>query len=1283
MKTIKEKRKEGKFTRKRNKFTKRTISPIVLVAFFVYTIIPLPIKAAECVDWDGDGWGWDGEKGCQMSEEVTLKAPTTSNKKAEEVRDGTNLTNILPAIIPQETTKQCIDTDGDGWGWDGEKGCRVEKTNLEEKTSEVSVNNSQNNNLNPETDNSTLNNTILNLLNYANNFMTSVVSGAFASQPFNQTTLALLFNNSSYITLRKKAEEDKKNKLKDLNKARNNKLNSLKKNYQALVQKLKDSFQKKKTAFQLRKQNILNRLQQTTNRINSIQTGLEKVKFLKQKLASLLNNFNYAQSQENSHYALYLQEKKEKEHNKKKYKKYKKKYKKKHKKKYKKRYKKYKKRYKKHKKRAQNEKNSWQYFANLKRSKAREYDQVRQEIASLENQQRELSSLTRKKSALEWETDALAKLEKEQLTKEEQILNSSLTSALNSYESNQQEIDNEYINSLGIAEEEYQKELKKTGIYQEKIDAIFNDNGLIFLTKGEREEVLKQLNQKLNQEKEIVKSRIGSRYAYLANLAQEIRNAIANNAQEALEIVNQKVALAYTAFLKVKSKTKKDRHKYEDRKDIEKKAKKYAKKYKKYLKKAEKYKRKGNHKKYKKYLSKAQSKLKKYKKYSKKLAKYGGTTKHYKEGFKALEDLVKQYEKQYQQTLQEQQRARQTYTTILQQADSKQQSLLSLAQEERTREITKLDQAGVDYYQFDKIGIYPEIDLSSYFQGIATISLSGGIMGAEAGLQTAKSITKQISKISHKIKKKYRKELKKAEEEEERERLAQRRYYQQQQRIKMEEKRNADDFLKQQINQFLSFGYNPDLKQDRTVLGNTNIDSGNSSYQNIKPLILPKKFKLDSKDFNLTITPKKSWLKKIKEMGEKVKDWGKDLIFKTKDKIQDTTHSLWEKTKNAWNKTKSSFDDFKETVQEGLVNTWEKTKNIVNKGVYFVMGGVAWYNKWKKGSEDKKREEEILKRESVLPAIASEVVYEKDDKEEIVQTKEFAKIGFDKIINDTELEKYGLSSGMLEDKKSGLRARLYINKTTGQIILAFAGTNPLDSADAKADTEQALGLETRQYEQVRNISRKLQEAINNGNINKDRLIITGHSLGGGEASLVGAMIGAKTYVFNAAGLHPNTLLRAKVNLDQDFSNIVNFRTAGDLITYLQEKSEKQEIDYFLKLKNVVNENPVIKNITGALINNCYAKDLSPKAIEIINKHMDNHDKLKNILPDAIGKQVNVGNKVLNLLTNGVIDTVNIIPGTEYIDDILLKDLNSNALSVTLKSVWRGYQHTNIYHYNEN
>lgn len=50
---------------------------------------------AACIDPDGDGWGWDGERSCLVS--------TTSTQVAG----------------------QCVDEDGDGWGWDGQKSCRI------------------------------------------------------------------------------------------------------------------------------------------------------------------------------------------------------------------------------------------------------------------------------------------------------------------------------------------------------------------------------------------------------------------------------------------------------------------------------------------------------------------------------------------------------------------------------------------------------------------------------------------------------------------------------------------------------------------------------------------------------------------------------------------------------------------------------------------------------------------------------------------------------------------------------------------------------------------------------------------------------------------------------------------------------------------------------------------------------------------------------------------------------------------------------------------------------
>ncbi len=64
------------------------LSAILLSAFIAVT--PAPVSASECVDSDGDGWGWDGTQSCRMDE-----AP------------------------------ECVDSDGDGWGWDGTQSCRM------------------------------------------------------------------------------------------------------------------------------------------------------------------------------------------------------------------------------------------------------------------------------------------------------------------------------------------------------------------------------------------------------------------------------------------------------------------------------------------------------------------------------------------------------------------------------------------------------------------------------------------------------------------------------------------------------------------------------------------------------------------------------------------------------------------------------------------------------------------------------------------------------------------------------------------------------------------------------------------------------------------------------------------------------------------------------------------------------------------------------------------------------------------------------------------------------
>ncbi len=56
-----------------------------------------------CIDSDGDGWGWDGSQTCL----VTTQSPAASSAASEAL----------------SATESCDDPDGDGWGWDGSQTC--------------------------------------------------------------------------------------------------------------------------------------------------------------------------------------------------------------------------------------------------------------------------------------------------------------------------------------------------------------------------------------------------------------------------------------------------------------------------------------------------------------------------------------------------------------------------------------------------------------------------------------------------------------------------------------------------------------------------------------------------------------------------------------------------------------------------------------------------------------------------------------------------------------------------------------------------------------------------------------------------------------------------------------------------------------------------------------------------------------------------------------------------------------------------------------------------------
>jgi hypothetical protein len=70
-----------------------------------------------CIDSDGDGFGWDGFTTC-----IPDHVPTPDQVCIDTDGDGYGWNGTATCTPPQHTN-QCIDTDGDGYGWDGTSTC--------------------------------------------------------------------------------------------------------------------------------------------------------------------------------------------------------------------------------------------------------------------------------------------------------------------------------------------------------------------------------------------------------------------------------------------------------------------------------------------------------------------------------------------------------------------------------------------------------------------------------------------------------------------------------------------------------------------------------------------------------------------------------------------------------------------------------------------------------------------------------------------------------------------------------------------------------------------------------------------------------------------------------------------------------------------------------------------------------------------------------------------------------------------------------------------------------
>ena len=87
------------------------------ILFLVLLAVPFGIRAGECIDSDGDGWGWDGAGSCRIGHVETVECIDADG-------DGWGWNGMDNCAIGGVGGGECIDTDGDGWGWDGVRSCK-------------------------------------------------------------------------------------------------------------------------------------------------------------------------------------------------------------------------------------------------------------------------------------------------------------------------------------------------------------------------------------------------------------------------------------------------------------------------------------------------------------------------------------------------------------------------------------------------------------------------------------------------------------------------------------------------------------------------------------------------------------------------------------------------------------------------------------------------------------------------------------------------------------------------------------------------------------------------------------------------------------------------------------------------------------------------------------------------------------------------------------------------------------------------------------------------------
>ncbi len=216
-----------------------------------------------------------------------------------------------------------------------------------------------------------------------------------------------------------------------------------------------------------------------------------------------------------------------------------------------------------------------------------------------------------------------------------------------------------------------------------------------------------------------------------------------------------------------------------------------------------------------------------------------------------------------------------------------------------------------------------------------------------------------------------------------------------------------------------------------------------------------------------------------------------------------------------------------------------------------------WFNGDLKFKYDLNREEQLkLYRFGQLANSAYRDHSEVPDGYRVFSLSDLSKLGID-------FDNYSIShdfNGYIEDKtwnsmlavrgiSFGFGARLLIDEQTDDIVVSYRGSNRPDKdiTDWIDNFNQGFGGLPTQYK----MAEELLNAVCNAFPDR-KIIVTGHSLGGGLASwatLNNSYNNVECYTYNAAGLSPENLFTGDIQQRAEAENkIVNVRNKRDPVT---------------------------------------------------------------------------------------------------------------------------------------